>query len=236
MYGVPNAESYEVPHGVRAVDIMRMLKPEWNEAQVAEGLRVIEDMEIEDTGDLTVLPGAKALLEQLPPERWAIVTSATRRLLLGRLAAAGLPVPERIDLRRHGGAGQARSGALPARRGVAGACAGRVRGGGGLRLRALARAWRRAAACWACWGRTTLSELQRGDVDCRVAGRDCGDGCWRMGWSCGLRRWARRANQLRFPAAMTSRAAATRKCRSQWFWLRRFNWKCCSSCCCDLLS
>jgi sugar-phosphatase len=96
IYGVPDAESFEVPHGIRALDIMRMLKPEWNEAQLGEGLRVIEDMEIKDTGDLKVLPGAKALLAQLPVERWAIVTSATRRLLLGRLAAAGLPVPERL--------------------------------------------------------------------------------------------------------------------------------------------
>src|SRR5580704_4626587 len=53
-------------------------------------------MEVEDTGDLRVLPGVKKLLEELPPERWAIVTSCTRRLLLGRLAAAGLPVPSRI--------------------------------------------------------------------------------------------------------------------------------------------
>jgi mannitol-1-/sugar-/sorbitol-6-phosphatase len=96
LYGVPDAENYVVPHGVRAVDVMRKLKPEWDDAHLAEGLRTIEDMEIEDTGDLKVLPGAKALLESLPPERWAIVTSATRRLLLGRLAAAGLPVPERL--------------------------------------------------------------------------------------------------------------------------------------------
>lgn len=95
-YGVPNAEDYVVPHGVRAVDVMRMLKPEFDAAEVAKGLRVIEDMEIEDVADLTVLPGAKPLLARLPAERWAIVTSATRRLLLGRLAAAGLPVPQRL--------------------------------------------------------------------------------------------------------------------------------------------
>jgi sugar-phosphatase len=95
-YGVPGADSFQVPHGVRAMDVMRMLKPEFDEAQAAEGLRVIEDMEIDDTDDLTVLPGAQPLLARLPPERWAIVTSATRRLLLGRLAAAGLPVPERL--------------------------------------------------------------------------------------------------------------------------------------------
>ena len=96
MYGVPNAESFEVPHGTRAVDIVRMLKPEFDEAEVAEGLRAIEELEIADTADLTVLPGVKSLLERLPPERWVIVTSATRRLLLGRLAAAGLPIPERF--------------------------------------------------------------------------------------------------------------------------------------------
>jgi sugar-phosphatase len=96
IYDVPDAESFQVPHGIRAADIMRMLKPDWNTVQLADGLRVIEDMEIEDTGDLRVLPGAKTLLEQLPAERWAIVTSATRRLLLARLEAAGLPVPERL--------------------------------------------------------------------------------------------------------------------------------------------
>ena len=94
--GVPNPEAYEVPHGTRAIDIVRTLKPEWDEARVAQGLRDIEDLEIADTADLRVLPGVKALLESLPPERWAVVTSATGRLLVERLKAAGLPVPERL--------------------------------------------------------------------------------------------------------------------------------------------
>jgi sugar-phosphatase len=93
IYDVPNAEVYEVPHGKRAIDIIKMLRPD---IDPVEGLRVIEDMEMDDTADLMVLPGVKALLESLPPERWAIVTSATRRLLLGRLKVAGLPLPERI--------------------------------------------------------------------------------------------------------------------------------------------
>jgi sugar-phosphatase len=92
-YGVSQADDYAIPHGVRAVDIMKGLKPDVN---VAEGLRLIEDYEIADVADLKVLPGVKALLESLPPERWAIVTSATMRLLLGRLHAAELPVPDRI--------------------------------------------------------------------------------------------------------------------------------------------
>jgi sugar-phosphatase len=105
LYGVPNAAKFQVPHGIRAADIVRMLKPEFNEAQVAEGLHTIEELELVDTEDLTVLPGVKVLLERLPLERWAVVSSATRRLLVGRLAAAGLPVPERVisgDMVEHG--------------------------------------------------------------------------------------------------------------------------------------
>jgi sugar-phosphatase len=93
MYGIPDAAHFQVPHGKRAIEIVMMLRPD---IDPQEGLRVIEDLEMEDMVGLTVLPGVKGLLESLPPERWAIVTSATRRLLLGRLAKAGLPIPERI--------------------------------------------------------------------------------------------------------------------------------------------
>ena len=92
-YGVPNAASYEVPHGMRAVDIMQQLVPGLD---VAAGLRHIEDLELADMGDLHVLPGARALLRTLPAARWTIVTSATRRLVEGRLAQAELPVPPRL--------------------------------------------------------------------------------------------------------------------------------------------
>jgi sugar-phosphatase len=92
-YGVPNPDEFVIPHGVRSIDLVKMLRPD---IDPQEGQRVIEDMEVEDVADLKVLPGVKALLESLPPERWAIVTSATRRLLLARLKAAGLPIPERI--------------------------------------------------------------------------------------------------------------------------------------------
>ena len=93
IYSVPNADTYEVPHGMRAIEIIKSLRPD---VDAEEALRVIEGIEMEDMADLTVLPGVKKLLESLPAERWAIVTSATRRLLLGRLETAGLPIPERI--------------------------------------------------------------------------------------------------------------------------------------------
>ncbi len=92
-YGLPNADTFQVPHGIRAIDIVAMLKPDLDPR---EGLRTIEDIEMADVGALKVLPGARALLESLPLERWAIVTSATKRLALERLRVAGLPAPERL--------------------------------------------------------------------------------------------------------------------------------------------
>ena len=93
MYGVPDAENYEVPHGMRAIEIVKSLRPD---IDAKEGLRVIEDIEVADTDDLKVLPGVKALLETLPPDKWAIVTSATHRLTVERLKIAGLSLPERL--------------------------------------------------------------------------------------------------------------------------------------------
>lgn len=92
-YGLPDADTFQVPHGIRAMDIVIMLKPE---IDPREGLRHIEDIEMVDVDDLKVLPGAQALLESLPQERWAIVTSATKRLALERLRVAGLPAPDRM--------------------------------------------------------------------------------------------------------------------------------------------
>jgi sugar-phosphatase len=92
-YGIAVADDWQIPHGVRAADIVKMLSPD---VDVDEGLRLIEDMEIEDVHDIVTLPGARDLLESMPLERWAIVTSATDRLLVARLRAAGLPQPERL--------------------------------------------------------------------------------------------------------------------------------------------
>jgi sugar-phosphatase len=58
--------------------------------------REIERREIEDVADVIALPGALQLLQSIAPQRWAIVTSASRRLAKVRLLAAGLPVPEHL--------------------------------------------------------------------------------------------------------------------------------------------
>jgi sugar-phosphatase len=90
---VDPALARETAHGRRAVETIAKLRPDLdNEAE----LMVIEDMEIEDNEGLTVLPGVLDLLAALPPDRWTVVTSATDRLARVRMAAAGIPVPEKL--------------------------------------------------------------------------------------------------------------------------------------------
>jgi len=80
-------------HGRRSVETIRAIAPQMN----AERENVtVEQMEIEDKEGLTALPGALDLLRGLPPERFAIVTSATRPLAVARLGYAGLPVPSHM--------------------------------------------------------------------------------------------------------------------------------------------
>jgi sugar-phosphatase len=91
-FGVPDWEDFRIPHGVRAVDIVKRTRPD---IDPVAGLKWIEDIEIEDVGDIEVLAGVRALLASLPRERWTIVTSAGSRLMEARVRAAGLPLPER---------------------------------------------------------------------------------------------------------------------------------------------
>ncbi|HEY2169437.1 MAG TPA: HAD-IA family hydrolase [Candidatus Angelobacter sp.] len=80
-------------HGRRSIETVREVAPELDAE--TENI-VVEQMEIDDKEGVTALPGAAALLAQLPPDRCAIVTSATRPLAVARLGYAGIPVPRHI--------------------------------------------------------------------------------------------------------------------------------------------
>jgi sugar-phosphatase len=81
----------KVAHGRRAVETVELLAPSLDSA--AELVK-LEERELEDIEGLTAIMGAAALLSLLPPRRWAVVTSGTRRLAQKRLRVAGLPLPE----------------------------------------------------------------------------------------------------------------------------------------------
>ena len=89
-HGFNADEVVQQAHGRPSSATIRELLP--NSDQEAEN-REVERREIEDIGDVIALPGALRLLEALPLDRWAIVTSCTRRLAEVRIGAAGLPKP-----------------------------------------------------------------------------------------------------------------------------------------------
>lgn len=81
----------ERAHGRPSLSTIREFLP--NSDHETENLEV-ERREVEDLEGVVALPGANELLQALPLDRWAIVTSCTRRLAETRIRAAGLPLPK----------------------------------------------------------------------------------------------------------------------------------------------
>jgi sugar-phosphatase len=80
-------------HGRPSMVTLRELLP--NADHQAED-RQMERWEIEDTDGVIPLPGVLNLLQALPADRWAIVTSCTRPLAEVRIRVAGLPWPKHL--------------------------------------------------------------------------------------------------------------------------------------------
>lgn len=80
-----------VCHGRRSEDTIADFLPI---AERSGATRELEALELEDVSNVIALPATKDLLAGLPSDRWAAVTSGSRRLMKKRLAAAGLPVPD----------------------------------------------------------------------------------------------------------------------------------------------
>jgi sugar-phosphatase len=93
MRGVDPVYACQIAHGCRSIDTVAKLRPDLD-AQAEN--RIIEDLEIEDTDGVTALPGVLKLLAALPKSGWTVVTSATDPLARVRLAAGGIPIPNRI--------------------------------------------------------------------------------------------------------------------------------------------
>ena len=91
--GIDPALAIRTAHGRRAIETVRLLRPDLNDV---EELKWIESMEVEDNEGLEILHGVKAVLESLPEKYWTVVTSATDRLARARMAYGGIPVPERM--------------------------------------------------------------------------------------------------------------------------------------------
>ncbi len=92
-HGFDPDEVVKKAHGRPSIATIRELLP--NADHAAEN-REVERREIADVEDVVPLPGAMELLQALPLDRWAIVTSCTRALAAVRIGAAGLPKPKQM--------------------------------------------------------------------------------------------------------------------------------------------
>lgn len=93
-HGLDLATFIPTIHGVRAPDTIRNqnlpgIDLDAEAAWVTAG-------EIADTDGVEAIPGALAFLASLPPDRWAVVTSATPELAAARLGAAGITPPRTL--------------------------------------------------------------------------------------------------------------------------------------------
>ncbi|MEU5535201.1 HAD family hydrolase [Streptomyces sp. NPDC020362] len=89
-YGITAEEFRRVAlHGRPAAEIVADLLPA---RLVPEAVARVEQLEVEDVpdGGVQLLPGTREFLALLPADRWAVVTSATRRLAEARLDAVGI--------------------------------------------------------------------------------------------------------------------------------------------------
>src|SRR5713101_9055808 len=92
-HGFDPEEVVKKAHGRPSITTIREPLPD---ADYAAEDREVERREIADVEGVIPLPGAMELLQALPLERWAIVTSCTRALAHVRIAAAGLPKPNHL--------------------------------------------------------------------------------------------------------------------------------------------
>lgn len=89
-HGLSRDAVLAVAHGRRTLETMQLVAPELATPEEAARL---DALEAEIDGGETAIAGAAGLLASLPPDRWAVVTSAGRELALRRISAVGLPVP-----------------------------------------------------------------------------------------------------------------------------------------------
>lgn len=90
-HGIELESLLRVQHGRRSVETARHYAHLGFD--VAAEAAWMAEQERSDPSPIVEIAGAGALLRSLPPDRWAVVTSADRVLALQRLRAASLPLP-----------------------------------------------------------------------------------------------------------------------------------------------
>jgi sugar-phosphatase len=91
--GLEVGKVLEVAHGRRSAEVIAAVAPDLAAEIEAQDL---EEREAQRAHKIVAIGGAVDLLSSLPPESWAVVTSAGRPLALHRMSLAELPPPKTL--------------------------------------------------------------------------------------------------------------------------------------------
>lgn len=91
-HGLDYAQVMSISHGQRTIDTMSAVASHLG-LDLLEEAALFDHAETVDLEGVVAMPGALELLMALPPESWAIFTSATSFMATTRLEATGLPIP-----------------------------------------------------------------------------------------------------------------------------------------------
>jgi mannitol-1-/sugar-/sorbitol-6-phosphatase len=92
-HGLDPEDVLAAAHGRPTIETVRLLTTQLDAAAETEW---VERTEMDDPDGVVAIPGARELMAALPSDRFAVVTSATRRLAAARFAQVGLELPARL--------------------------------------------------------------------------------------------------------------------------------------------
>ncbi|MFR9724818.1 HAD-IA family hydrolase [Streptomyces sp. MS19] len=92
-HGIDSDALFRVSHGRRNRETVALMAPHLPPPEVEREIAALVRAEEACRDGIAAVPGARRVLAALPADRWAVVTSAWRRLAEIRLRAAGLPEP-----------------------------------------------------------------------------------------------------------------------------------------------
>jgi len=92
-HGLSDTFDLRRTHGRRAVDTIREHLPDLPAEAIADHLAQFDSFAEEERSGVVAYNGAIELLTSIPPYRWAIVTSASEKMMNCRLAEAGIRSP-----------------------------------------------------------------------------------------------------------------------------------------------
>lgn len=94
-YGLDPHEVHQVALRTRPMETFAQVVPDRDPQECLAVLHALEDEDVR-SGVYAAFDGASELLDALPPEAWALVTSNYEHRVRGRFARTGLPVPRII--------------------------------------------------------------------------------------------------------------------------------------------